>query len=131
MVWYLFVFQTRNKVYKKIMSLRPRNLYYIGARSPANLLRASGLTEKWVHREISNFEYLMQLNTISGRTYNDLSQYPVFSIGCLWTTLQKNYVWMILLCTGDLSKPVGALNPDRVLCIKRKVLSFFLFPIVA
>ena len=35
--------------------------------------------QKWVCREISNFEYLMQLNTISGRTYNDLSQYPVVS----------------------------------------------------
>lgn len=33
--------------------------------------------QKWVCREISNFEYLMQLNTIAGRTYNDLSQYPV------------------------------------------------------
>lgn len=30
-----------------------------------------------MNREISNFEYLMQLNTIAGRTYNDLSQYPV------------------------------------------------------
>lgn len=35
--------------------------------------------QKWVLREISNFEYLMQLNTIAGRTYNDLSQYPVVS----------------------------------------------------
>lgn len=28
--------------------------------------------------EISNFEYLMYLNTLAGRTYNDLMQYPVF-----------------------------------------------------
>lgn len=35
------------------------------------------VVQKWVQREISNFEYLMQLNTIAGRTYNDLSQYPV------------------------------------------------------
>lgn len=35
--------------------------------------------QKWIYREISNFEYLMQLNTIAGRTYNDLSQYPVVS----------------------------------------------------
>ena len=38
--------------------------------------------QKWVQREISNFDYLMQLNTIAGRTYNDLSQYPVVSY--LW-----------------------------------------------
>lgn len=36
--------------------------------------------QKWVCREISNFEYLMQLNTIAGRTYNDLSQYPVVKL---------------------------------------------------
>jgi len=35
--------------------------------------------QKWVQGEISNFQYLMQLNTIAGRTYNDLSQYPVVS----------------------------------------------------
>ena len=28
--------------------------------------------------EISNFQYLMHLNTLSGRSYNDLMQYPVF-----------------------------------------------------
>jgi hypothetical protein len=40
--------------------------------------RASNMTTKWQRREISNFEYLMFLNTIAGRTYNDLNQYPVF-----------------------------------------------------
>jgi len=29
-------------------------------------------------REISNFQYLMNLNTLAGRSYNDLMQYPVF-----------------------------------------------------
>lgn len=28
--------------------------------------------------EMTNFEYLMHLNTLAGRTYNDLMQYPVF-----------------------------------------------------
>ena len=28
--------------------------------------------------EISNFQYLMHLNTLAGRTYNDLMQYPIF-----------------------------------------------------
>ena len=45
---------------------------------PAHLSALPSL-QKWVLREISNFEYLMQLNTIAGRTYNDLSQYPVVS----------------------------------------------------
>ena len=36
------------------------------------------MTQRWQRREISNFEYLMFLNTIAGRSYNDLNQYPVF-----------------------------------------------------
>ena len=36
------------------------------------------LAEAWANREISNFDYLMQLNSIAGRTYNDLGQYPIF-----------------------------------------------------
>lgn len=38
----------------------------------------SSLTSKWENGEISNFEYLVILNTWAGRTYNDLMQYPVF-----------------------------------------------------
>lgn len=32
----------------------------------------------FVRRSLTNFEYLMHLNTISGRSFNDLNQYPVF-----------------------------------------------------
>jgi len=35
-------------------------------------------TAKWQRREVSNFEYLMALNTFAGRSFNDLCQYPVF-----------------------------------------------------
>jgi hypothetical protein len=30
------------------------------------------LTEAWMNREITNFDYIMKLNTIAGRTFNDL-----------------------------------------------------------
>uniref|UniRef100_A0A8C3IW11 LPS responsive beige-like anchor protein n=1 Tax=Chrysemys picta bellii TaxID=8478 RepID=A0A8C3IW11_CHRPI len=50
----------------------------ISLASPRQIFKASNMTQRWQHREISNFEYLMFLNTIAGRTYNDLNQYPVF-----------------------------------------------------
>jgi len=34
--------------------------------SPRQLMRSSNMTQKWQRREISNFEYLMFLNTIAG-----------------------------------------------------------------
>ena len=35
-------------------------------------------TQRWEAGEMSNFQYLMHLNTQAGRSYNDLNQYPVF-----------------------------------------------------
>lgn len=37
-----------------------------------------GLKVLWQHNKISNFKYLLHLNTVSGRSFNDLSQYPIF-----------------------------------------------------
>ncbi|CAL8237069.1 unnamed protein product, partial [Arctogadus glacialis] len=45
--------------------------------SPGHSRYALTRSLKWVNREISNFDYLIQLNTIAGRTYNNLAQYPV------------------------------------------------------
>jgi len=37
--------------------------------SPRQLMRSSNMTQKWQRREISNFEYLMFLNTIAGESH--------------------------------------------------------------
>uniref|UniRef100_A0A8B9KMW8 Neurobeachin-like protein 2 n=1 Tax=Astyanax mexicanus TaxID=7994 RepID=A0A8B9KMW8_ASTMX len=115
--------KVRNKVYSRILGLRPPNLFYFGSRSPQELLKASNLTQKWVCREISNFEYLMQLNTIAGRTYNDLSQYPVFPwVLCDYTSsvldLEDPAVFR------DLSKPIGVVNPRHAQNVREKYESF-------
>jgi WD40 repeat protein len=41
-------------------------------------LSSRTMTQAWINRNISNFEYLMFLNTVAGRSFNDMSQYPVF-----------------------------------------------------
>ncbi len=41
-------FQVRNKVYSRILGLRPPNLFYFGSRSPQELLKASGLTQVFI-----------------------------------------------------------------------------------
>jgi hypothetical protein len=35
------------------------------------------LTAKWQDGAVSNFEYLMALNALAGRTFSDVTQYPV------------------------------------------------------
>ncbi|OQV18754.1 Neurobeachin [Hypsibius exemplaris] len=85
---------------------------YASLMSPRKIFRQSNMTVKWQRREISNFEYLMYLNTIAGRTYNDLNQFPVFP----WILVNYESKELDLSQPAnyrDLSKPVGALNPSR------------------
>ncbi|GAB9469346.1 hypothetical protein Gpo141_00006626 [Globisporangium polare] len=75
------------------------------------LLRNS-MTERWIGGEISNFEYLMHLNTLAGRSYNDLTQYPVFP----WVL--SDYTSEVIDLNDpsvfrDLTKPMGALNREE------------------
>ncbi|XVE77007.1 hypothetical protein DITRI_Ditri13aG0027300 [Diplodiscus trichospermus] len=76
----------RRHAYRAIVQARPPHLnnIYLATQRPEQLLKRTQLMERWARWEISNFEYLMQLNTLAGRSYNDITQ------------------------------PVGALNPDRL-----------------
>lgn len=68
--------------------------------------------ESWRRREMTNFEYLMILNTLAGRSYNDLTQYPVFP----WVLADYSSEVLDFNKSStfrDLSKPVGALDVKR------------------
>ncbi|CAG8486905.1 4172_t:CDS:10 [Ambispora leptoticha] len=70
------------------------------------------LTQRWEKREISNFQYLMHLNTLAGRSYNDLTQYPVFP----WVLADYTNEELDLTNPAtfrDFSKPMGAQTPER------------------
>nr|XP_056717431.1 neurobeachin-like protein 1 [Euleptes europaea] len=113
--------EARNKVYSRILSLCSPNIS--GTRSPQELFKASGLTQKWVNREISNFDYLIQLNTMAGRTYNDLAQYPVFP----W--ILRDYTSEELDLNNpavfrDLSKPIGVANEKNSKAVQERYENF-------
>ena len=65
------------------------------------------LQEQWQRREVSNFEYLMRLNQLAGRTHADLNQYPVFP----WVLADYESATLNLADPAsfrDLSRPMGA-----------------------
>ncbi|KAI1005732.1 Beige 1 [Podosphaera aphanis] len=67
---------------------------------------------KWAKGEISNFHYLMLVNTMAGRTFNDLTQYPVFP----WVLSDYTSTELDLdnpASFRDLSKPMGAQHSSR------------------
>lgn len=104
----------RNRFYAKLrnsckipMIFSPKSL------NPRVVFKKSKVTEQWIKRKISNFDYLMALNRMAGRTFNDISQYPVFP----WILADYQSEKVDLSDSRsyrDLSKPVGALNPSRL-----------------
>ncbi|KAH7126363.1 hypothetical protein B0J13DRAFT_454708 [Dactylonectria estremocensis] len=71
------------------------------------------IMKRWQRGEISNFHYLMMVNTMAGRTFNDLTQYPVFP----WVLADYTSDDLDLedpATFRDLSKPMGAQTPSRV-----------------
>ncbi|KAL2062245.1 hypothetical protein VTL71DRAFT_6511 [Oculimacula yallundae] len=67
---------------------------------------------RWAKGEISNFHYLMLVNTMAGRTFNDLTQYPVFP----WVLADYTSEELHLdnpATFRDLSKPMGAQHNSR------------------
>lgn len=78
----------------------------------SNLNGFLSITKKWKAGKISNFYYLMIVNTIAGRTFNDLTQYPVFP----WVIADytsKELDFNNPKTFRDLSKPMGAQNNKR------------------
>ncbi|CAI5531481.1 unnamed protein product [Closterium sp. Naga37s-1] len=94
-------------------STRAREEHVMVVDRPRALERAEKAAAAWRRRELSNFEYLMVLNTLAGRTYNDLAQYPVFP----WVIADYESEHLDLGSEStfrDLGKPVGALNAKRL-----------------
>ncbi|CAI9278052.1 unnamed protein product [Lactuca saligna] len=106
--------EARMSAYRAIVHARPPRLnnIYLATQRPEQLLKRAQLMERWSRWEISNFEYLMQLNTLAGRSYNDITQYPVFP----WILSDYKSTHLDLSNPSsyrDLSKPIGELNDER------------------
>uniref|UniRef100_A0A3P8SKA8 Neutral sphingomyelinase activation associated factor n=1 Tax=Amphiprion percula TaxID=161767 RepID=A0A3P8SKA8_AMPPE len=67
---------------------------------------------QWQRGHLSNYQYLLHLNNLADRSCNDLSQYPVFP----WVIADYSSSQLMTNAATfrDLSKPVGALNKERL-----------------
>lgn len=71
------------------------------------------ITNDWTKGRISNFFYLLAVNFYAGRSFNDVTQYPIFP----WVI--SNYISNELDINEqsnfrDFTKPMGAQNKDRM-----------------
>jgi len=76
--------------------------------------RVRRLAAAWADGKTSNFDYLLQMNILAGRSFNDLCQYPVMP----WVLSNYTSTEIPDLTDKsnfrDLSKPMGALNEERL-----------------
>lgn len=76
-------------------------------------------TNQWRQGLISNFDYLMLLNSYAQRSFNDLTQYPVLP----WVLKDYKSEHLDLANPAvyrDLSKPMGTMDPDRFQDFKKR-----------
>ncbi|CAD8107686.1 unnamed protein product [Paramecium sonneborni] len=102
---YLFNLFGQRQIVMKILS---QNCNVI--MNPSEQLKKSGIIEKWKRGDITNFQYLIEVNKYGGRTYNDLNQYPIFP----WVI--ANYVDFDIQNKDHYRKldiPIGAINQKR------------------
>ena len=109
------------QVYQRILSLKPRSLIphhfstLLRRRRPpsaASRLNAFKATERWTMGRMSNFDYIMTLNRLSGRSFGNLSYYPIMPwVVADWTSATLDLSDPATF--RDLSFPAGALNPDK------------------
>ena len=109
---------TRRRVHQRIIALRPAQLsaasfnVHFGRDQNSLETRHQQLLDDWQCWRISNFDYLMRLNTLAGRSFNDLTQYPVVP----WVL--RDYTSASLDLDErdtyrDFSKPIGAQLPTQ------------------
>ena len=84
--------------------------------------------QQWLAGELDNFSYLLILNAAAGRSFHDLSRYPVFP----WVLSnygeneqyesEKNFYLDLSNPENyrDLSKPIGSLNEERFIEFQKR-----------
>lgn len=78
------------------------------------------VTGAWQHGHISNLDYLLFCNLAAGRSFNDLTQWPVFP----WVLADYTSDRLNLddsHAFRDLSLPMGAINPDRLRVLRKRL----------
>lgn len=113
--FYFHSISERTKILRQIASIKPPNLEILQRTSSMKFFsdNKAKFTDLWLNHQMSTYDYLMVMNMFAGRSFNDLSQYPVFP----WVIADYTSEKLDLedpKTFRDLSKPIGALNPKRI-----------------
>ncbi|KAL0218572.1 hypothetical protein P9112_004225 [Eukaryota sp. TZLM1-RC] len=76
-------------------------------------LKTESTTRDWIEGRLTNFEYLLRLNQAAGRSFHDVTQYPVFPV-IIKDHNSSNFDLSNPGFYRDLTKPIGAQDPVRM-----------------
>lgn len=115
----------REEVLAKVLNsnLHPDSIFSLYGSSISFAKTMSNLkariVSQWVNGKMTNFDFLMQINNLAGRSFNDLTQYPVFP----WVIADYESEELDLndpATYRDLTKPMGALGAERAVQFKER-----------
>ena len=122
--------------YSKVLEILKMHISTAFIQTSFSIENIQSITNKWINHDISNFSYLIQLNYLSGRSFNDISQYPIFprifiyddqAISCkkdnddLDAKVSTNNEYHM----RDLSQYIGGLSDDDVTSFLSQIDQFF------
>ena len=109
---FLFRFpgQQNHKFVQNLRLCQLPNCTFFQESLPQDEVEKLGLTQKWVKRQISNYDYLIWLNLLSGRSFNDSRIYPVMPL--IIKDMNANKIEMTDKFIRDITVNIGYLNPE-------------------
>lgn len=112
---FLFIFpkEESHKFVQSIYQIGFPNAEYLQENLPHIEIERLGITQKWIKRQMTNFDYLMWLNLLSGRSFLDSRIYPIFPILILDNESQQ-FDENNESSFRDLSKNLGFINPTFI-----------------
>ncbi|OHS94574.1 hypothetical protein TRFO_39228 [Tritrichomonas foetus] len=98
-----------------LFSERERKQFLSKIKMPQRFNSVESYTKAWLNGEMTNFDYLMALNILGSRSFNDLSQYPVFP----WVISDHKSEEIEALNLPEtslrkLERPIGVQTDDRI-----------------
>ena len=98
--------ETREKIIENLQLIDLENCHFFQQKKGYEEVGRLKLTQRWRERSISNFDYLMWLNLLSGRTFLDPDLYPIFPL-IFTSSTDKTEM-------RDLSKNVIFISSDNI-----------------
>lgn len=102
---FFFIFNSR--------ALREKFILKMTLSGVRHIKKVDEFTNAWKSGRLTNYEYIFWLNMLSGRSFNDIAQYPVFP----WILTDYSSEKIDLNNPSvyrDLSKSIGAMNKERL-----------------